>query len=46
MFEMLDTNIDYEVNDELGNPIRPLQQFLNNDTEARIKANPEFSDWC
>ena len=46
IFNMLNDNIDFEVNDELGNPIRPLQQFLNNDTEARIKANPEFSDWC
>ena len=23
-----------------------IRQFLNNDIEARIKANPEFSDWC
>ena len=46
IFDMLDRNIDYVAEDEFGDPIRPLQEFLNNDTEARIKANPEFSDWC
>ena len=46
MFDMLDHDIDSEVIDDYGNPVRPLKQFLNNDTEARIRANPEFSDWC
>ena len=46
MFDMIDNHVNLEVQDDDGNPIRPLKQFLSNDTEARIKANPEFSDWC
>ena len=43
---MLDGKIGYDEEDDNGELIRPLKEFLNNDTEARIKANPEFSDWC
>ena len=46
IFDMLDNHINDEVEDDFGNLIRPLQQFLTNDTDARRKANPEFADWC
>ena len=46
IFDMLDEHIGYEVQDEKGKMVRPLKEFLNNDTEARIKANPEYSAWC
>ena len=45
IFDMLDDHVEEEVV-ENGELIRPLKEFLNNDTEARIKANPEFGDWC
>ena len=46
IFDMLNDHIEYKVEQEDGTMIEPLKEFLNNDTEARIKANPEFSDWC
>ena len=46
IFDMLNEHIEYRIEDAHGNEVEPLKEFLNNDTEARIKANPEFSDWC
>ena len=46
IFDMLNEYIEYTEVDVNGNQVEPLKEFLNNDTEARIKANPEFSDWC
>ena len=46
IFDMLDEQVDHEIEKNDGTIIRPLKEFLNNDIEARRKANPEYLDWC